>query len=94
MLNFLQTNNIMDMAGLDEKFKSMIEEQLNIQGKLKPIERRLGTLKKHIEQSDIYFKYKGKKPLTEAEQILKSVYSILRQKQWEQQPRRAQDIEQ
>ncbi len=37
---------------------------------LKPVERRLGTLKKHIEQSDIYFKYKGKKPLTEAEQIL------------------------
>ena len=60
----------MDMTGLDEKFKSMIGEQLDIQGKLKPVERRLGTLKKHIEQADIYFKYKGKKPLTEAEQIL------------------------
>ena len=70
MLNFLQTNNIMDMAGLDEKFKSMIGEQLDIQGKLKPVERRLATLKKHIEQSDIYFKYRGKKKLTEAEQIL------------------------
>ena len=70
MLSFLQANNIMDMAGLDEKFKSMIEEQLGIQGKLKPVERRLATLKKHIEQSDIYFKYKGKKSLTEAEQIL------------------------
>ena len=70
MLNFLQANNIMDMAGLDEKFKSMIGEQLDIQGKLKPVERRLGTLKKHLEQADIYFKYKGKKPLTEAEQIL------------------------
>ena len=58
------------MAGLDEKFKSMIGEQLDIQGKLKPVERRLGTLKKHLEQADIYFKYKGKKPLTEAEQIL------------------------
>jgi len=33
MLNFLQANNIMDMLGLDEKFKSMIGEQLNIQGK-------------------------------------------------------------
>ncbi|RAZ12905.1 MobA/MobL family protein, partial [Klebsiella oxytoca] len=33
MLNFLQTNNIMDMTGLDEKFKSMIGEQLDIQGK-------------------------------------------------------------
>lgn len=70
MLNFLQQNQIRDMAGLDEKFKSMIGEQLDIQGKLKPVERRLATLKKHIEQSDIYFKYKGKKKLTEAEQIL------------------------
>ena len=70
MLNFLQANNIMDMAGLDEKFKSMIGEQLDIQHKLKPIDRRLGTLKKHIEQADIYFKYKGQKPLTETEQIL------------------------
>ncbi len=70
MLNFLQANNIMDMTGLDEKFKTMIGEQLDIQGKLKPVERRLATLKKHLEQVDIYFKYKGKKPLTEAEQIL------------------------
>ena len=148
MLNFLQTNNIMDMAGLDEKFKSMIGEQLDIQGKLKPVERRLATLKKHLEQADIYFKCKGKKPLTEAEQILfttakdylkgvmngkttiptktwkeeytkltaerktlnqrylalkeevkeaekirKSVYSILRQEQREQQPHRKQDVE-
>ena len=148
MLNFLQANNIMDMTGLDEKFKSMIGEQLDIQGKLKPVERRLGTLKKHLEQADIYFKCKGKKPLTEAEQILfttakdylkgvmngkttiptktwkeeytkltaerktlnqrylalkeevkeaekirKSVYSILRQEQREQQPHRKQDME-
>ena len=148
MLNFLQTNNIMDMAGLDEKFKSMIGERLDIQEKLKPVERRLGTLEKHIEQADIYFKYKGKKRLTEAEQTLltaahdylkgvmngktaiptktwkaefakltaerktlnqrylalkeevkeaeqirKSVYSILRQEQREQQPRRVQDVE-
>ena len=39
----------MDMTGLDETFKSMIGEQLDIQGKLKPVERRLGTLKKNIE---------------------------------------------
>ena len=70
MLNFLQANNIMDMTGLDEKFKSMIGEQLDIQHKLKPIDRRLGALEKHIEQAEIYFKYKGKKRLTEAEQIL------------------------
>lgn len=148
MLNFLTANNIMDMAGLDEKFSSMIGEQMDIRDKLKPIERRLATLKKHIEQVDIYMKYKGKKPLTdteqalytaahsylkdvmngkttlptkawkaeyakltaerktlngrylalkdevkEAEQIRKSVYSILRQEQRERQPRRAQDME-
>ena len=83
----------MDMTGLDEKFKSMIGEQLDIQGKLKPVERRLGTLKKHIEQADIYFKYKGKKALAEAEKIRKSVYRILRQEQREQQPHRKQDME-
>ncbi len=93
MLNFLQSNNIMDITGLDEKFKTMIGEQLDIQGKLKPVERRLSTLKKHLEQVDIYFQYKGKKPLTEAEKIRKSVYSILRQEQRERQPNRAQDME-
>ncbi len=61
MLIFLQVGNIMDMTGLDEKFKSMIGEQLDIQGKLKLVERHLATLKKHLEQADIYFKYKGKK---------------------------------
>ena len=148
MLNFLTVNGIEDMAGLDEKFKSMIGAQMDIREKLKPVERRMNTLKKHIEQADIYFKYKGKKPLTESEQILfmaakdylkgvmngktalpvkawkaeyakltaeretlnrrylalkeevkeaeqirKSVYSILRQEQREQQPRRARDME-
>ena len=148
MLNFLTANKIMDMAGLDEKFFSMIGEQMDIRDKLKPIDRRLPVLKKHMEQADIYLKYKGKKALNESEQILftaagnylkgvmngkttlptkawkaeyskliaerktlnqrylalkdevkkaeqirKSVYSILRQEQREQQPRRAQDME-
>ena len=148
MLNFLTANNIMDMAGLDEKFSSMIDAQMDIRDKLKPIERRLATLKKHIEQADLYMRYKGKKTLTdteqalftaahsylkdvmngkttlpakawkaeygkltaerktlnqrylalkdevkEAEQIRKSVYSILRQEQRERQPHRAQDKE-
>lgn len=70
MLNFLQQNRIMDMAGLDEKFKSMIGEQMDIRDKLKPIDRRLATLKKHIEQADIYFRYKGEKKLTEADEIM------------------------
>ncbi|WP_313527636.1 MobQ family relaxase [Anaerotignum sp.] len=148
MLNFLQANQIMDMAGLDEKFSAMIGEQMDIRDKLKPIERRLPVLKKNMEQADIYLKYKGKKALNDSEQILltaahnylkgvmngkttlptkawkeeyskltaeqktlnqrylslknevkeaeqirKSVYSILRQEQREQQPRRAQDME-
>lgn len=148
MLNFLQQNQIMDMAGLDEKFSAMIGEQMDIRDKLKPIERRLPVLKKHMEQADIYLKYKGKKTLSDSEQILltaannylkgvmngkttlptkawkeeyakltaeqktlnqrylslknevkeaeqirKSVYSILRQEQREQQPRRAQNME-
>ena len=54
----------------EQSIREMIGEQLDIQGKLKPVERRSGTLKKHLEQADIYFKYKGKKPLTEAEKIL------------------------
>ena len=60
MLNFLTANGIEDMAGLDEKFKSMIGAQMDIREKLKPVERRMDTLKKHIGQADIYFKYKGK----------------------------------
>ena len=70
MLNFLQQNQIMDMAGLDEKFRSMIDEQMNIRDELKPVEHRITVLKKHIEQADIYLKYKGKKVLTDSEQIL------------------------
>lgn len=148
MLNFLTANKIMDMDGLNEKFKSMIGVQMDIRDELKPIERRLPVLKKHIEQAEIYLKLKSKKPLSEAEQILftaahsylkdimngkttlptkawkteyakltaernslnqryvalkdevreaeqirKSVYSILRQEQREQQPHRAQDVD-
>lgn len=70
MLDFLQQNQIMDMAGIDEKFKSMIDEQFDIRDKLKPIERRLPVLKRHIEQADIYLKLNDKKALPENEQIL------------------------
>ena len=52
MLNFLTSNNIQDMAGLDEKFSSMIGQQLAIGNKLKPVERRLKTLDEHIRQSE------------------------------------------
>ena len=67
MLNFLTANHITDMAGLDEKFSAMIGEQMDIRDHLKPVERRLATLKKHIEQADIYLKYKGKERLSDSE---------------------------
>jgi MobA/MobL family. len=61
MLNFLTANKIMDMAGLDEKFKSMIGEQFDIRDKLNPIDRRLKTLDEHIKYSGNYKAYRGKK---------------------------------
>jgi len=48
----------MDMAGLEEKIKSMIGRQFAIREKLQPIDRRLKTLNEHIPQADNYFKYK------------------------------------
>jgi len=66
----MQENQIMDMVGLGEKVKNMYGRQLVIRDELKPVEQRLSTLKKHIEQSDIYLKYKGKKALTDSEEIL------------------------
>ena len=61
MLNFLTVNKIMDVAGLDEKFKSIIGEQFDIRDKLKPIDRRLKTLDEHIKHSGNYKAYRGKK---------------------------------
>ncbi len=63
-------NWLKEYDGPDEKFKTMTGEQPDIQGKLKYVERRPATLKKHLEQAGIYFRYKGKKPLTETGQIL------------------------
>ena len=70
MLNFLTANQIMDMDGLNEKFKSMIGEQFDIREKLKPIDRRLKVLDEHIKQADIYRKFKGGKARNESEKIL------------------------
>ena len=79
MLYFLQSNNIMDAAGLDKKFSSMIGEQMDIRDKLKPVDRRLTALKKHIEQADIYLKYKGKKALTDTEkELFREAHSYLK----------------
>ena len=69
MLNFLTSNKIMDMAGLEEKVQSMYNKQFDIRDKLKPVERRLKVLNEHIKQADIYQKYKGR-ARTESERIL------------------------
>jgi len=59
MLNFLQENEITDMAGLEEKVKAMYRKQLDIRDKLKPVERRLKMLNEHIRQVDMYLQYKA-----------------------------------
>ena len=61
MLNFLTSNNIADMEGLNVHFKSMIHKQLDIRDKLKPIDRRIKTIDEHIRQSGTYKTYRGQK---------------------------------
>ena len=70
MLNFLQENQTMDMAGLGEKVKDMYGRQFDIRGELKPVERRLKVLDEHIKQADIYRKHKGTKAKNESKNIL------------------------
>jgi len=59
MFNFLQENEIKDMAELEEKVKSMYAKQYDIRDQLKPMERRLKTLNEHIQQADVYMKHKA-----------------------------------
>jgi len=61
MINFLTTNHIRDMADLESKVKEMYHKQADLREKSKPIERRLKTLDEHIEQAEIYKKFKSKK---------------------------------
>lgn len=70
MLNFLQQNQIADMAGLTEYVTGLYNKQFDIRDKLKPIERRLKVLDEHIRQADIYRQHKGNKARSEAEEIL------------------------
>lgn len=58
MLYFLQTNNIKDMAGLEEKVEDMYGAQRVIAEELKPIDRRLKTLDEHISNAEKYFQYR------------------------------------
>ena len=59
MFNFLQENEIKDMAELEEKVKSMYAKQYDIRDKLKPMERRLKTLDEHIQQADMYMEHRA-----------------------------------
>ena len=58
MLMFLQTNNIKDMAGLEEKVEDMYGKQSGIAEKMKPIDMRLKTLDEHISNAEKYFQYR------------------------------------
>ena len=58
ILNFLTSNKIKDMAGLQEKVKSMYVQLDDVRAKLKPVERRLDTLNEHLKQAEILKKHK------------------------------------
>ena len=70
MLIFLTDNKITDMQGLQKKVESMYSRNQKLRDDLKPVERRINTLKEHIRQAETYRKYKGKKARTESEEIL------------------------
>jgi len=59
MLNFLTSNHITDLAGMDNKFSTMIDKQIVIRNKLKPIDRRLKTLDEHIKQAEYCLEFKA-----------------------------------
>lgn len=61
VLNFLTANKILDMAGLNEKVKSMVGKQFDIRDELKKVERRMATLDAHIQHSANYKAYRGVK---------------------------------
>jgi len=61
MLNFLTSNKITDMAGLDKKLQGMIGQQFAIRDELKPIERRMKTIDEHLRHSGNYKAYRKHK---------------------------------
>jgi hypothetical protein len=72
-----------------------LDEALGLRrGERVAVGRRLATLKKNLEQFDIYFKCKKKKPLSEAEQILfTTAKNYLKGVMRERKPHRKQDME-
>jgi len=58
MLIFLQQNKIEDMAALSAKVDEMQGRFYGMRENFKKTERRLGTLKEHIEQAEYYLEFK------------------------------------
>ena len=58
VINFLTSNSVTDMAGLEKKVKSMYAEQHAIREELRPVERRMAVLDEHIRQAEIYLQHK------------------------------------
>jgi len=58
MLMFLQENQINDMAGLEDKVKTMRGKVNRLREDLKKVERRIGTLDEHLRQSENFTKHR------------------------------------
>jgi len=54
MLIFLQENEIRDTSGLEQKVSAMHSKVLRLGDDMKPVNRRIDTLKEHIRQSEYY----------------------------------------
>jgi len=58
MLMFLQENQINDMAGLEDKVKTMRGKVDRLREDLKKVERRIGTPDEHLRQSENFTKHR------------------------------------
>jgi chromosome segregation ATPase len=61
VLNFLTSNHITDMAGLNAKVGNMNSQLDGVSDKLKKVERRIKTLGEHIRHSENFKNYRGHK---------------------------------
>ena len=75
MLIFLQENEIRDTAGLETKVSTMHGKVLRLGEDMKPINRRIDTLKEHIRQSEYY---KGYRKLKQQYDALYAEYTAAR----------------
>jgi len=61
MLIFLQENEIRDTAGLEQKISAMHGKVQRVINDLKPVNRRIDTLKEHIRHSEHYKEHRSLK---------------------------------